>query len=349
MALLVPNIGELDSLRYLINQSNHVADREDTAPRDLVLKLFSSNTTPAEADVPSGSAYYEPYKADGSFGYGTAAVTGYPTLVNNRTEARYDYDSNYGILLNGSRWGITQSGGTTTATYPEQTFTFSGPAGNVYGYFITRANNMPVALQGVADAATAAAGSTITKGEAGAAGTKDCIGLINTNFITVPTVANSASFGGVDDLTIGMVAAGNAAIPGGTKIIGIERTTTTDSPYNGHRVYLSANLTANIQDATDPTVTFAYTTVTTDVSHQLQPGDVIYIARGTGNTTTTVNTYTVFSTPTGTTFNTTPALDGTGELTLYSAIMYAERFTNGPYEIQNNGDQIKITLNISLD
>lgn len=147
MALLVPNIGELDSLRYLINQSNHVADREDNAPRDLVLKLFSSNTTPAEADVPSGSAYYEPYKADGSFGYGAAAVTGYPTCVNNRTEARYDYDSQYGILLNGSRWQITQSGGTTTATYPEQTFTFTGAAGNVYGYYITRANNMPVAIQ----------------------------------------------------------------------------------------------------------------------------------------------------------------------------------------------------------
>jgi hypothetical protein len=29
--------------------------------------------------------------------------------------------------------------------------------------------------------------------------------------------------------------------------------------------------------------------------------------------------------------------------------MYAERFTNGPYSIQNNGDQIKITLNVALD
>jgi hypothetical protein len=29
--------------------------------------------------------------------------------------------------------------------------------------------------------------------------------------------------------------------------------------------------------------------------------------------------------------------------------MYAERFSNGPYEIQNNGDQIRITLNIALD
>jgi len=359
MALLVPNIGELDSLRYLINQSNHVADREDNAPRDLVLKLFSSDTTPAENDVPTQAAYYEPYQNDGSFGYGSAIETGYPTCVNNRTEARYDYDSQYGILLNGSRWGITQSGGTTTATYPEQTFTFTGAAGNVYGYYITRANNMPLALQGVLDGATASAGTTITKGEAGAAGTKDCIGLINTNFITVPTTANSASFGGVDDLTIGMIAGGNAAIPANTKVIGIERTTTTDSPYNGHRVYLSANLTANIQDATDPTVEFSFGKVVTDTAHQLQPGDVIYVAGGTSTTGGTVaaNTYTVYKVNSSTEFTTTPALltsggtafTGNSDVTLYSAIMYAERFTNGPYEIQNNGDQIKITLNISLD
>ena len=42
MALLVPNIGELESLRYLINNNNHVLDREDNAPRDLILKLYLS-------------------------------------------------------------------------------------------------------------------------------------------------------------------------------------------------------------------------------------------------------------------------------------------------------------------
>ena len=59
MALLVPNIGELESLRYLINNNNHVLDREDNAPRDLILKLYSSDTTPAEGDVPSTTAYYD--------------------------------------------------------------------------------------------------------------------------------------------------------------------------------------------------------------------------------------------------------------------------------------------------
>ena len=39
MALLVPNIGEIESLRYLIAQNNFVADLEDTSPRNLVLKL----------------------------------------------------------------------------------------------------------------------------------------------------------------------------------------------------------------------------------------------------------------------------------------------------------------------
>jgi hypothetical protein len=88
---------------------------------------------------------------------------------------------------------------------------------------------------------------------------------------------------------------------------------------------------------------------TGSTGHGLVPGDVIYIAAGTGNTTTTSSTYAVFETPDSTTFITTPALNGTGASTLYSSIFFAERFTNGPYNIQNNGDQIKVTLNISLD
>ena len=70
---------------------------------------------------------------------------------------------------------------------------------------------------------------------------------------------------------------------------------------------------------------------------------------GTGNTTTTAGTYIVFETPDANTFTTTKALDGTGSVTLYDAIFFAERFTIGPYAIQNAGDQIKVTLNVSLD
>ena len=86
MALLVPNIGELESLRYLIANNNHTPSLADQSPRNLVLKLFVSNTTPAEGDVPSATAYFEPYTAGGTNGYGSAPVTGYPACVNNRTD-----------------------------------------------------------------------------------------------------------------------------------------------------------------------------------------------------------------------------------------------------------------------
>ena len=93
-----------------------------------------------------------------------------------------------------------------------------------------------------------------------------------------------------------------------------------------------------------------------NIQNQNTSGDVIYIAAGTGNTTTASGTYTVFSVPNANEFYTTPSLNptlnatvGLDTCTLYSSIMYAERFTNGPYSIQNNGDQIKITLNVALD
>ena len=341
MALLVPNIGELESLRYLINNNNHVLDREDNAPRDLILKLYSSDTTPAEGDVPSTTAYYEPYANGNTNTYGTAGSTGYPTATNNRTEARYDYTNAYGILLNGARWKINQDSSAnvvTTATYPEQTFTFTSAAGNIYGYYIVRANNMPVAIHGVVDAASGAAAASLNKGS----NSDPCIGVIGQDYITLP---NTAAI--MDNVTLGQVVGGNSAVPAGTKVGGIDRAT--------RRIYLcdasnvAVLLTDNIQAATDPSITLDYTVVTTTAAHDLQAGDVIYIARGSSNTTTTENTYTIFSTPSSTTFETTPSLDGTGNLTLYSSIMFAERFTNGPYPIQNNGDQIKVTLNISLD
>ena len=80
------------------------------------------------------------------------------------------------------------------------------------------------------------------------------------------------------------------------------------------------------------------------------------LTAGAGNTTLESNVYTVFNVPNADEFVTTPSLSATSNgvlglntATLYSSIMYAERFTNGPYNIQNNGDQIKITLNVALD
>lgn len=335
MALLVPNIGEIETLRYLIAQNNFVADLEDTSPRNLVLKLYTSNTTPAEGDVPSASAYFEPYIDGNVNGYGTTANTGYPTCVNNRVDQ--NYTSQYGILLNGSRWVIKNVGSGTTATYPEQTFTFTGPAGNIYGYYVTRANNMPVSVQGVVHAASVGIGTTITKGN----GTDPCIGIVGNFYFTVDSDVS------IDDLTLGQYVAGNAGIQTGTRIIGLDRALKV--------VYIDKPLVDNIQTATDPSITFSFGKISI-VNHQLKKGDVLYIAAGTGNTTLESNVYTVFDVPNANEFYTTPSLTATSNgvlglntATLYSSIMYAERFTNGPYNIQNNGDQIKITLNVALD
>jgi hypothetical protein len=460
MALLVPDSGELQTLRYLVNSNHQI-------PRNLILKLFSSNTTPAEGDVPSQSAYYEPYDASGLVGYGTAPNNGYPLCVNNRWDQ--DYTDQYGILLNGSLWNVrtilspiastTGSGttgeytitvsstlniavghyvsggnvgsnatvcaidgntlvlsvpntgnfsgqalefgvGTTTASYPEQTFTFTDAGNQQYGYYLVRANNMPVQIHGVADAATISVNAGVAKSQtigviaqsyitlfetkyeplaSGSVGdyafTVDNISGITTNqrvvgagiaaearvvgFSTDTVYVNKANTGAVsgvatffknvaEDVTIGMgITHSNLsgeinAIPAATKVIGIDE--------KSRIVYLNNALVNNIQSATGDTVTFSSSIVSTgSTAHGLVPGDVIYIAAGAGNSTTTSSTYAVFETPNSTTFTTTPALNGTGASTLYSSIFFAERFTNGPYNIQNNGDQIKVTLNISLD
>jgi hypothetical protein len=158
------------------------------------------------------------------------------------------------------------------------------------------------------------------------------------------------------DLTAGMVVTQSASpngIAASTKVVGIDYTT-----YQGEigpRVYLSNSLIDNIQVTNgNDAVLFDFAVITTDpggsaTPHALNPGDVIYIAQGTGGAHVAAH-YTVFETPSDTTFTTSPALGGNvGKATLYSSMFFAERFTNGPYAIQNSGDQIKVTLNVSLD
>ena len=480
MALLVTDQGEIDSLRTLLNATHEI-------PRNLVLKLYTGPTTaPSEQDVPSATKYFEPYNATNNSGYGSAPTTGYPLVVNNRTEEDQDFSAQYGILLNGNRWTIattaaavatpTISGttgtyqivvssnadikkgdyvttaagipantyvvdidgnnielsqkltatitsgtasafgrGRTTATYPEQIFTFTAAAGDVYGYYLARANNMPVTLQGVVDGGTVAAlGTSIEKAE--------CKGVIGNTYIELKdsTVVSAISAGAqngfvitvasgtgvvkgqvvtgtniptetrvvgvatndifLDKAITGGAASGNAtftknvaeeltvgqavtktggggqtgpdAFPASTIITGIDLA--TKSGEQGPRVYLSNQLTDNIGTASsNDKVDFDYSVMTTDpsgsaVDHNLNPGDVIYIGQGTSSTITAQH-YTVHTVPTNSTFTTTPALSGTGDATIYSSIFFAEQFTNGPYAIQNNGDQIKVTLNVSLD
>jgi len=474
MALLVTDNGEIDSLRNLLNYNQEI-------PRNLILKLFTTNTYPNESDTPSQTAYYEPYTNNNTLGYGFAPVTGYHQVENNRTDQ--DYSNQYGILLNGNQWTIetlstaavtVQGSGTaaeytitvaantgikkgdyvtggsvgdgayvvdidgltlllsvkntgtftnqnldfgqgrTTASYPEETFTFSGAAGDVYGYMLVRANNMPTTIHGVADAASASAGTTISKtGIRGTIGnnyfrlaavsnTTTVTGTSGEFAITVGSTAgiapyqrvtgtgiasgarvvgiagttvylNKANAGAVsgngtfqvevgEDLTVGMAVSqtGTAGVIGGapngidanTIITGIDHVTYDDNGavLEGQvTVYLNNVLIDNIQPSNNnDEVEFDFTKVTA-TGHGLVKGDTIYIDQGTGNTTTTPGTYTVFDVIDADTFTTTKALNGTGDLTLYSAIFFAERFTNGPYAIQNAGDQIKVTLNVSLD
>ena len=107
MALLVTDNGEIDSLRNLLNYSQNI-------PRNLILKLFTTDTYPAESDTPSQTRYFEPYTENNTNGYGSGPTTGYPGIINNRTDQ--DYAQQYGILLNGNRWGIETEPTAVTTT-----------------------------------------------------------------------------------------------------------------------------------------------------------------------------------------------------------------------------------------
>lgn len=103
MALLVVDGGESLALQYLVNKAT---------PQDLILELFTSNTTPAETDV------IGTYTLATGFGY-----------VN--------------ITLTGASWTAS---GTTQIAYAQQTFTFTGALGNVYGYLLKRATGGELVL-----------------------------------------------------------------------------------------------------------------------------------------------------------------------------------------------------------
>jgi hypothetical protein len=81
----------------------------NTAPQSLVLRLFSNNYTPSSTDT-----------------------------VSNYTElSGYGYSS---VALTPSNFTFTQ-GNPVTGTYPQITFTFTGAAGLIYGYFVTQASS----------------------------------------------------------------------------------------------------------------------------------------------------------------------------------------------------------------
>lgn len=104
MALIVPNDGEIDGLKYFVNKA---------VPENLVLRLFTNDITPSEDDETAD------YTEASGFGYAS-------------------------ITLNGASWS-DPTGSPATTSYPEQTFTFSGAIGNIYGYYLTRASSNKIA------------------------------------------------------------------------------------------------------------------------------------------------------------------------------------------------------------
>lgn len=102
MTLLVPNEGEVVALEAFVNK---------TAATDPILKLFKSNTTPAETDT--AATYTE------------ADFTGYSA-----------------ITLTGSSWNAATSGAPSYIDYAQQTFTCSGAGStDIYGYYIVGTTN----------------------------------------------------------------------------------------------------------------------------------------------------------------------------------------------------------------
>lgn len=106
MALVVCNNGEGDALQYFVNRAS---------PQDLVLRLNTNNITPAETDVAASMTE--------ATGFGYASVT-----------------------LTGASWGAPSEGAPSSIAYAQQTFTFTGPLGNVYGYYCTRASSGRLAI-----------------------------------------------------------------------------------------------------------------------------------------------------------------------------------------------------------
>jgi len=97
MALLVPDVGEVLMLKYMLNFAT---------ASDVKLKLFTNNRTPAEGD----------------------ALASYTESTGN------GYTAN---ALTGTNWTVVTSTGTTTGSHAQVTFTFTGAEASIYGYYVT--------------------------------------------------------------------------------------------------------------------------------------------------------------------------------------------------------------------
>ena len=99
MALVVGNMSETIMLSYILNKSTYTSE-------NLTIRLFSNDHIPVEADV----------VAD----YTEVSGGGYAS-----------------VALNSALWVVAE-GDPSDANYPVVTWIFTGTAGLIYGYYVTR-------------------------------------------------------------------------------------------------------------------------------------------------------------------------------------------------------------------
>lgn len=100
MALVVPNASEVIMLNYILNID---------APENLSIRLYANNVIPDE----------------------NSTVATFTEVANG-----LGYTTG-GISLTPGSWSVI-SGNPSQAEHTEVTWTFSGAAGNIYGYYVTR-------------------------------------------------------------------------------------------------------------------------------------------------------------------------------------------------------------------
>lgn len=104
MSLLMPDVGEVLFLEYALNK---------TEPTEVKLHLYTNDYAPVEGSVV------------GSFTESTG--TGYAEKT-----------------LAGASWTVATNTGTTTGSYAQQSFDYTGAEANVYGYYVTNNSNAQV-------------------------------------------------------------------------------------------------------------------------------------------------------------------------------------------------------------
>ena len=114
MSLVVPNVGDVLMLQYIVNAIGQDGNAAPSGGQRL-LRLFTNNLTPGKNNV---------------IGDITEATspTGYAP-----------------ITLTGGNWTVASSGGVNSAVYSQQTFPFTTGV-TIYGYYVTTTEVTPKLL-----------------------------------------------------------------------------------------------------------------------------------------------------------------------------------------------------------